>query len=193
MNFNAFIRHYAANFRSNKEKELDWFERQPSFESAIINAADAKDERGKMCSHQYRVDKVSMKRAKEILLENIDDLEKSDSFHSLWLLMNYLIKPIKGIGEVYISDTALRIGAFLKIYSEKVYLHAGTRTGAERLKIRSSNKDWIELNKLPKDFQKLAMNEVEDILCIYKDDFMNEKVDYAKSCSTKLKGENKSC
>ena len=187
MNLKVFIRHYKANYRPNKENELDWFENQPSFESAVINAAEAKDERGKMYSHQCCVNTMSIKNAKAELLENNDNLERSDSFHSLWLMLNRLIKPISGIGELYVYDTALRIGAFLKLYPEKVYLHAGTRTGANRLKIKKSNKEWIELDELPKQFQELPMNEVEDILCIYKDDFIKGNIDFENSCSRESK------
>lgn len=193
MNLKVFVRHYKANYRPNKENEFDWFENQPSFESAVTNAAEAKDENAKRYSHQRRIKGISINNAKAELLENIDNLEKSDSFHSLWLLMNRLIKPINGIGELYVYDAALRIGAFLKLYPEKVYLHAGTRTGAKRLKIKKSNKDWIELDELPKEFQELPMNEVEDILCIYKDDFMSEKIDSAKSCAGGLKNKKKFC
>ena len=192
MNLKVFIRHYKTNYRPNKENELDWFENQPSFESAIINAAEAKDENGKRYSHQRRIKRLAINIAKTELLENIDNLEKCDSFHSLWLMMNSLIKSLSGIGELYVYDTALRFGAFLKLYPEKVYLHAGTRTGANRLKIKKSNKDWIELGELPKEFQELPMNEVEDILCIYKDDFIKGKTDSAKSCAREL-ASKKSC
>ncbi len=193
MNLKVFIRHYKANYRPNTENEFDWFENQPSFESAVINASEAKDERGKMYSHQCCVNAMSIKNAKAELLENIDNLEKSDSFHSLWLLLNRLIKPISGIGELYVYDAALRIGAFLKLYPEKVYLHAGTRIGAKRLKIKNSNEDWIEPSELPKELQELSMKEDEDILCIYKDDFIKGKIDSAKPCAVSVKNTKKPC
>jgi len=193
MNLKVFIRHYKINCRPDKENEFDWFENQPSLESAVIYAAEAKDENGKRYSHQRRIKTIPIKNAKAELLENFEKLKNADSFHSLWLLIGHLIKPINGIGELYIYDTALRIGAFLKFHPEKVYLHAGTRIGAKRLKIKNSNEDWIELSELPKDFQKLPMNEVEDILCIYKDDFLNEEIDSAKSCANDLKIKKKAC
>ena len=193
MDLKVFIRHYKVNCRPNKENEFDWFESQPSFESAVSNAAEAKDENGKRYSHQRRIKIIPIKNAKVELLENSDRLRNADSFHSLWLLIDRLIKPISGIGELYVYDTALRIGAFLKFYPEKVYLHAGTRTGAKILKIKTSNKDWIELSELPKDFQKLQMDEIEDILCIYKDDFMKGKIDSAKFCAGDSKNKKKSC
>jgi hypothetical protein len=36
-----------------------------------------------------------------------------------------------GIGTLTASDTALRIGGFLKLQPDRVYLHAGTKDGAK--------------------------------------------------------------
>ena len=61
-------------------------------------------------------------------------------------------KQIKGIGELTIYDTALRIGFYLDIYPDKVYLHAGTREGAKRLigEDKVKNKKYLEMSELPK-------------------------------------------
>lgn len=192
MQLKVFIRHYSKYHRPNKESEFDWFENQSSLESAIINAAEAKNERGKQYSHQHRVNNTAISNAKFILLENANNIEKIDSFHNLWLLLNKLIKPINGIGELYIYDTTLRIGAFLKIYPERVYLHAGTRIGANRLELKNFNKEWIEINELPQSLQNLSMDEVEDILCIYKNDFVKGNIDFSKSCG-KISKNKKKC
>ncbi len=86
MDWKIIIRHYKSNHEPRKENEHNWFRRQPSIESAIKNATEAKDERGKQYSHQRRIDKNAMREAKTVLLENADEIEKSKSFHHLWLL-----------------------------------------------------------------------------------------------------------
>ena len=40
---------------------------------------------------------------------------------------------VKGFGELSIYDTAVRIGAHLRIEPDKVYLHAGAREGIKAL------------------------------------------------------------
>jgi len=54
MNWKIIIRHYKSNHRPRKENEFNWFRRQSSIESAIINATEAKGERGKQYSHQRK-------------------------------------------------------------------------------------------------------------------------------------------
>ncbi|HQM80509.1 MAG TPA: hypothetical protein PLX02_02700 [Syntrophorhabdaceae bacterium] len=78
--------------------------------------------------------------------------------------------PIPGIGELAVYDTALRIGAFLRIEPSKVFLHAGTRTGARALGLETSA-EFLEVSSVPSEFQVLKPSEIEDVLCIYKHRF----------------------
>jgi hypothetical protein len=76
-------------------------------------------------------------------------------------------KGIGGIGELTIYDTAHRIGAYLRLAPENVYLHAGTRQGAKALGFKGS---WASIprREFPKALSRLRANEIEDCLCIYK-------------------------
>ena len=65
-------------------------------------------------------------------------------------------------------DTALRIGAFLRLESDAVYLHCGVTTGAAHLGFARSRMR-IEVGELPPSLRGLKPYQVEDILCIYKD------------------------
>jgi hypothetical protein len=76
---------------------------------------------------------------------------------------------ITGIGELYICDTSLRIGAKLNLFPTAVYLHPGTRAGARALGLDDRAK-MLKVSALPKPFRTLAPHELEDILCIFKDD-----------------------
>jgi hypothetical protein len=78
------------------------------------------------------------------------------------------LDSVRGIGELYEYDTALRIGSYLRKLPKRVYLHAGTRVGAKALgfdpKLRSLNP-----RALPLPLRELKPHELEDVLCIYKD------------------------
>src|ERR1044072_1108501 len=168
MKLESIVGHYRATHRSLKQAERNWFRQQPSLEAAIKMAARAENEQGKRYSHQYRITQRAMKEAERILLENHDVLQKCKSFHELWQHIKAVLGTVTGLGELYIYDTALRIGAYLNLLPEKVYLHAGTRTGANAFGIVSRHTEWLDVDELPSPLKELPPHEVEDILCIYK-------------------------
>ena len=77
------------------------------------------------------------------------------------------IGGIHGIGELAVYDIACRIGAFLGLSPERVYLHAGTREGARALGLRGAS---VRKMDLPRAFGRLSPGEIEDCLCIYNAD-----------------------
>jgi hypothetical protein len=54
---------------------------------------------------------------------------KCSSFHELWNLVDSCLAQIKGVRELYIYDTALRLGAHLRLKPERVYF---TRRDTDR-------------------------------------------------------------
>ena len=68
-----------------------------------------------------------------------------NTFSGLYDTIEKQISPIYGAGPVMIYDTSLRIGAFLKLKPELIYLHAGARSGAKALGIPGNR---ITLNPL---------------------------------------------
>ena len=93
-------------------------------------AALAVNSRGKRYSHQRRLTKVALQRALDILLTQARTIRRAHDFSELFGLMDAALEPIPGLGELYVYDASLRIGAKLNLSSKKVYLHAGTRLGA---------------------------------------------------------------
>jgi hypothetical protein len=182
MNWDPIVRHYSMDHRPRKEREFSWFSQQPSLEEAIIVAASATNERGKRYSHQSRIRRSVIKEAKILLLDRAGEIEKCDSFHSLWMLVKRAIGRIYGVGELYIYDTCLRIGIFLNMLPEKVYLHAGTRSGAKAYGLMNWDKEWIETHDLPEGIRDLPRHEIEDILCIYKDKASTSRPDSRLRC-----------
>jgi len=81
-----------------------------------------------------------------------------------------MLSSVRGLGDLYIYDTALRLGSFLKLSPKHVYLHAGTRAGARALGLKLSE-DFLRVTALPKTIQVLEPHEIEDFLCIYKAHF----------------------
>src|SRR5918912_2175525 len=165
MKLASIVGHYIATYRSLKQAELNWFHRQPSLESAIKMAARAENEQGMRYSHQYRITRRAMQAAERILLENHDVLQKCKSFHELWQHIRVMLGTVTGLGELYTYDTAFRIAAYLNLLPERVYLHAGTRTGAKVFGIVSRQTEWVDVDELPSPLKKLPPHEVEDILC----------------------------
>lgn len=95
-------------------------------------------------------------------------------FEELFDLIRNQLKSIKGLGELYICDTALRIGAYKKLYPMRIYLHAVTRKGARALEL-DYKADYLYLPSCPPEFMDLEPHEVEDVLCIFKDKFKSNK------------------
>jgi hypothetical protein len=165
----AITRTYIRKIRPRAQAEIDWFAHQPSLDAAIEKAALAVNSRGKRYSHQRRLTREALKEALGNLLEKADAMEQARDFDALFGLVGAAVKPIHGLGELYVYDTSLRIGAKLNMFPTRVYLHAGTRLGASALGLDGSAAT-LKLSDLPSEFRTLEPHEVEDVLCIYKDE-----------------------
>jgi hypothetical protein len=179
MNLNSIALDYVHNVRHKAQDELNWFTQQPTLGRAIEYAALAINKKRRKYRHQWRLKNISLEAARQILIKNCDAISKSNDFDDLFTLVEELCKPIKGIGELYIYDTSLRIAARLHIMPRKVYLHAGTRAGARALGL-DINAKALELSRIPLELRKLEPHEIEDVLCIYKDYFSKPGEKYAK-------------
>jgi hypothetical protein len=153
--------------RPGAVEELAFFRTMPSLELAIHHAGFAIDPRDKRFSHQRRIPRAALRKATALLSKNVVQVKNCNSFHYLHLFLWSLLKPIHRIGELYVYDTALRLGAFLGLTPKRVYLHAGTRTGARALGLDVST-GFLKVADFPKAIQSLAPHEIEDLLCIYK-------------------------
>jgi len=100
----------------------------------------------------------------------MDEIATAKTFDHLHNTIEKLVGNISGIGELYIYDTALRIGAKLGLEPDKIYLHRGTREGAKYLGLNFEKK-YLEITEVPAELRTLKPREIEDVLCIYKDQF----------------------
>jgi len=167
--FERLVQYYRAEYQPEAAEELDIFRRQPSLPQAIYLAGQAMDDNCRRFNHQFRLTKEALNNATAALTASTAAIERCNDFEQLITLIEDLVGEITRIGELYIYDTALRIGAKRGIEPELVYLHAGTREGAKALGF-DGNRKSIHRSELPTALQSLRPREIEDLLCIYKED-----------------------
>lgn len=165
---NNIVEDYIARFRPRAAQELRWFQIQPTLESAVSLAALAKTPGGKRFSHQRRIPQSVLNESRRRLLKSFRKFKNVRSFEELHDLVRNRLETVKGIGRLTIYDTSVRIAAKLGLEPNVIFLHAGTLVGARRLQLDTSRK-FITIDQLPRAFRRLRPREIEDVLCIYKD------------------------
>lgn len=145
---------------------LDYYRRQPSLELAVEKAAMAAMPDGSRFCHQVMVKIPAMKLARGKL--GLIDFNRLGlrSFAELLDRVRREILPISGIGPLTVYDTAHRLGAYLGLRPEKVYIHAGVKYGVLALGINAARQS-VEMTELPPAFKRLTPEQAEDCLCIY--------------------------
>lgn len=176
----------------NEEQEIAWFQKQPSLRATIEAAARAIDGRGRRYSHQYRIRRESIRHATAALLAAKDHIARADSFDALHVLIAGQLREVAGIGELYLYDTAFRIGAYLRLLPTRVYLHAGTRDGARALGLEY-RRQTLEMSEVPAELRHRQPHEVEDILCIFKDRFVSGERSTIGCSPVRCKGRRPHC
>jgi hypothetical protein len=113
------------------------------------------------------------KQVRNKLVTRFNDILAARNFDEIINIIQQC--KVKGFGELAIYDTAMRIGSFLNIEPDKVYLHAGARKGIEVLESKgylqegNSSKKFLSLNDLPTSLAELRAAETEHFLCSMKD------------------------
>lgn len=125
---------------------------------------------GKLDPHQYRVGRAVLEAAVKKLQQDAKKLPNCDSFEKLIKAIKVSTAEIHRFGTLAIYDTALRLGQYLKIEPEVVYVHAGVRKGCRALGLKASN-GVVAKDCLPKELRRLSAKDVENFLCIYKSEF----------------------
>lgn len=114
---------YIFEHRDRARRELQYYAIQHTFEDAIKLAALSKLPNGKKHPHQYRISGHTLDAAKEVLLSVSGELRECRKFEDLIGKVDSEIRrPIKGIGKLAVYDIALRIGAYLELTPERVYI-----------------------------------------------------------------------
>ena len=161
--FAAIVRAYCRDYRAAAEHERAHWARHSSLNAAVHAAALSTLSSGKRHPHQYRIPGDALRSAADALTGQT--IPVCRSFDDLHRIVHHRISGIHGIGELAVYDIASRIGAFLGLSPDRIYLHAGTRRGAQALGLRGTT---VHKNDLPPEFRRLSPAEIEDCLCIYK-------------------------
>lgn len=166
------IKHYRRKF--GRDRHIEDCANQSNFPAAVYQAATARDDCGVKHRHQHRIPNTTLENFALILINNqcsISTLSFDDLHESIRRIVQ--VNNIKRIGKLAIYDTAMRIGGYLTLKPDKIYLHQGTKTGLANLLKKTIHTSTYDLSKLPKIFRNedVTCAEAEDILCIYKDRF----------------------
>lgn len=156
--------------RPRAEKERAFYAASSSLKEVIKRAAEAIPPpffKMKRHPHQRRLSKKTLGSVYE-RLKNTNWTQKNTlNFDRLHEIIHEEISDVYGVGPLMIYDTTLRISAYFGIEPDKIYLHCGARAGARAIGIDQLK---CSTSSFPKPLQKLCAREIEDCLCIYKQD-----------------------
>lgn len=158
----------------------------PNLAVAVRRAVEARDEFGKHHNHQSKVDITARRKfGRKIIYYAARKALPLTDFDALHDKLDE-IKPY-GIGPVTVYDVAVRIGAYTGAEPQSVYMHAGVRQGARALWEAMWRTKWFKADKqpgawswrddripvdlMPKPLNKMRADDVEDILCTYREVF----------------------
>ena len=139
--YQNIINHYTRWRNENPDSWIGYTIEQTDILSAIIVAAKSENEEGKRNSHQRRLKRKAINDFSEILIQKVAEISNAKNFDNLLQIVESC--KVKGIGELACYDTANRIGCKIGLRPEKVYLHAGTKRGAEKIFGLKINKRFI--------------------------------------------------
>ncbi len=172
---------YKKTYRPSLSMQMQFYGTHRSLAEAVETAALARLPGRRRHPHQRRIAQAVLHASKNSLLGV--NLESCKTFSELHERVKTAISDISGIGELTIYDTALRIGAYLRLEPELIYLHAGVRDGVKALGL-NHGLHTLEKSQLPRQFHSLRPCEIEDCLCIYKKELRGKETRRKAGCAT---------
>lgn len=158
---------YIREYRLMARAEMHSFAKEGSLAAAIRRAALCQWPNGRKHEHQYLIPAALLQQAEERLQASAKRLARAPDFEALHRMVEEEIGGMRGIGDLTVYDVAHRVGAYLGVSPALVYLHRGTRAGAAILGFRGKT---VRPHDLPAAFSRLTAAEIEDCLCIYRDE-----------------------
>lgn len=162
-----------------RDDVVEFCRKAPTWGVAVDRAVASRRPNGKMHNHQSKVKEADRRRFGERIIQdwptpNNGWPETFDAFHDRL----EEIRP-HGIGPVTTYDVAVRVGAFLKLEPESLYLHAGVRQGWLALcpvEPFGYARRWVGFKRIarsdwPTELQSWKADELEDFLCTYRQMF----------------------
>lgn len=149
-----------------------WGDKNLTWEAALERAWNSCLCNGKMHRHQRHWAK-SLPEGLRVSLEPDIYRDNFNNFHDLYSWIESVASRVNGIGCTTTYDVARRLGVWMGLKPELVYLHAGTGEGAKKLGVTGKT---APLSDFPEEIQELGATHAENFLCIYKD-VIRAKVD----------------
>jgi hypothetical protein len=144
------------------------YEALGSLEEAILFAAKAQATPGKRVSPQTRIVQQKLEVSLAALSTAKEAIAACTNYDDLLSIVEKKLRGIEGLGNMYIHSTARRIGVYMRLHPQRVYLNSGgTREGARALKL-AYTKPYVNMVSLPRELRKLQPRQVEDFLNLYK-------------------------
>jgi hypothetical protein len=112
------------------------------------------------------------------LLSEIDKIKNVKNLHELFCII--LRNKVSGVGELAMYDIGTRIGHYLNIYPDYIYLHASPIIAVKRLgifgkvkKIDDTKSLYLTRDDLPDDIKNSNLNimQIEQLLCACEECF----------------------
>ncbi|ROH88798.1 hypothetical protein ED208_13375 [Stagnimonas aquatica] len=144
--------------------------------SAVTMAALGLRADGRRHEHLRRIPQAALEECCNRLVSRLEAIDRIASFDQLLDFIETVVgRPhededrVHGVNEMYYYDAACAIANQLGLDIDAVYLHRGTREGAINLGLDGRLRS-LKVSTLPEPLQQLAPGEVEDFLCVYKDE-----------------------
>jgi hypothetical protein len=147
----------------------------PNLVAAIKWAVRSKRPNGKMHHHQSKL-AATLPAWEAVLIMRRGKISTMIDFHWLWLFLKE--SSIKGIGPLAWYDIGTRIGAYLGLEPNALFIHTGVEQGLRALGVTwPKNQGWMEVRDVDKQIMTKVLRRekadfVEDFLCTYRDAFL---------------------
>ena len=162
-----------ADFRENELRalhELERFYKSLSFHSAIEYAACGVTAHRKIHPHQRGIGVKQLRQSAALLKKLTPAIRKARSFTNLFLITEAVKSDLKGLGDVWSYDTALRM-SFNRgktFYPKSVFIHRGVLKGVRKIFSKMPVRQRaLPLNIFPKEIQSLKPFEIENFLSVW--------------------------
>jgi len=107
----------------------------------------------------------------------LSDIKAVENFDDLYDIIKECSAAKRQFGQLSIYDSAVRIGAFLGIKPDFVYIHTGVRAGVAVLEEKGytnnqlSNRNYAPLKEFPVEMHEMTEISAENFSCKSKEEF----------------------
>lgn len=168
------VEHYRRGAHHRELEEAWWRAEKRPFSEIINRVGWAKLEDDRRHPHQRRIKKDALAECIEALRDAEQKLREARNFLELFWVVEKAFDKIDGAGELAVYDAADRLGHYFNHTPTLIFMHAGTRKGARKIRgpYRREEAWAMHARELPDGLKELTCRGAEDVLCSYKDELM---------------------